>query len=91
MGTSVVNTGGFLGTGIMQPLAGWAIDLSQHGSTARTLADYQAGLGIMLGFSAMGLVRGVFHPGNLLPLPATGLNAKNRFCGYALSPVAPLC
>ena len=60
MATSVVNTGGFLGTGIMQPLAGWAIDLSQHGSTARTLADYQAGLGIMLGFAAMGLVAAFF-------------------------------
>lgn len=56
MATSVVNTGAFLGTGIMQPLVGWAIDQSQRGhGAARTLADYQAGMGIMLGFAVMGL------------------------------------
>ncbi|MFA7242528.1 MAG: MFS transporter [Sulfuricellaceae bacterium] len=61
MATSVVNTGGFLGTGIMQPLVGWAIDLSQRGNgAARTLADYQAGLGIMLGFAVMGLIAAFF-------------------------------
>jgi len=62
MATSVVNTGGFLGTGILQPLVGWAIDLAQrdHGSAVRTLADYQAGLAIMLGFSLMGLVAALF-------------------------------
>lgn len=57
MATSVVNTGAFLGTGIMQPLVGWAIDLQQrgHGGTGRTLADYQAGMGIMLGLALLGL------------------------------------
>lgn len=60
MATSVVNIGAFLGTGIMQPLAGWAIDLSRHEGAARTLADYQAGLGIMFGFALMGLIALLF-------------------------------
>jgi len=62
MATSVVNTGGFLGTGILQPLVGWAIDLAQreHGSAVRSLADYQAGLAILLGFALMGLVAALF-------------------------------
>ncbi len=60
MATSVVNIGGFLGTGIMQPLAGWAIDFARHDGAARTLADYQAGLGIMFGFSLMGLIAALF-------------------------------
>ncbi len=60
MATSVVNIGGFLGTGIMQPLAGWAIDFARRDDAARTLADYQAGLGIMFGFSLMGLAAALF-------------------------------
>lgn len=59
MATSVVNIGGFLGTGIMQPLAGWAIDLARHDG-ARSLADYQAGLGIMFAFSLLGLAAALF-------------------------------
>ncbi len=54
MATSVVNTGGFLGTAIMQPLVGWAIDLSH--APKHTLADYQLGLSILLGFSLLGLL-----------------------------------
>lgn len=62
MATSVVNTGGFLGTGILQPLAGWAIDVAQResGATALTLAEYQAGMGIMFGFACLGLVAAFF-------------------------------
>ena len=57
MATSVVNVGAFLGTAILQPLVGWAIDRAHAGSTAPLeLADYQVGIGIMLGFSLMGLV-----------------------------------
>ncbi|GAB4120183.1 MAG: MFS transporter [Sideroxydans sp.] len=57
MATSVVNVGAFLGTAIMQPLVGWAIDRAHAGSTAPLgLADYQAGIAIMLGFSLMSLV-----------------------------------
>ena len=64
MATSVVNTGAFLGTGILQPLAGWMMDRAAQargGSTAlRLLSDYQAGLGAMLAFAAMGLVATLF-------------------------------
>ena len=57
MATSVVNVGAFLGTAILQPLVGWAIDHAHAGSSAPFgLADYQVGIGIMLGFSLMGLV-----------------------------------
>jgi sugar phosphate permease len=62
MATSVVNVGAFLGTAIMQPLVGWAIDHSHehHSDTALGLADYQVGLGIMLGFSLLGLAATFF-------------------------------
>jgi sugar phosphate permease len=62
MATSVVNVGAFLGTAIMQPLVGWAIDHAHehHPDTALGLADYQMGLGIMLGFSLLGLLATFF-------------------------------
>jgi MFS family permease len=62
MATSVVNVGAFLGTAIMQPLVGWAIDHSHehHPGTALGLDDYQVGLGIMLGFSLLGLAATFF-------------------------------
>lgn len=56
MATSVVNVGAFLGTAILQPLVGWAIDRAHAGSTAPlALADYQAGMGLMFGFAVIGL------------------------------------
>jgi MFS family permease len=58
MATSVVNTGGFLGTAMMQPMVGWAIDLAHH--PVHTLADYQMGISILLGFSVMGLIATAF-------------------------------
>lgn len=63
MATSVVNTGAFLGTGILQPLTGWLIDGAASGyvaGKAHVLADYQIGLGAMLGFAAMGLAATLF-------------------------------
>ncbi|MEQ1630431.1 MAG: MFS transporter, partial [Gallionella sp.] len=57
---SVVNTGGFLGTAIMQPLVGWALDQSAHTTGVRNLADYQSGIAIMLGFSLMGWIAVLF-------------------------------
>lgn len=61
MATSVVNVGAFLGTAILQPLVGWAIDRAHAGNTAPLgLADYQVGMGIMLGFSLMGLLAILF-------------------------------
>ena len=57
MATSVVNVGAFLGTAILQPLVGWAIDRAHAGNaTPLGLADYQAGIGIMLGFSVISLI-----------------------------------
>jgi sugar phosphate permease len=62
MATSVVNIGGFMGTAIMQPLVGWAIDHahSSGGASALTLVDYQAGIAILLGFSLTGLLATLF-------------------------------
>lgn len=54
MATSVVNIGAFLGTAIMQPLVGWAID--RAGAAPHVAADYKNGIAILLGFSLMGLV-----------------------------------
>ncbi|MEI7456520.1 MAG: MFS transporter [Nitrosomonadales bacterium] len=56
MATSVVNIGGFLGTAIMQPLVGWAIDRAGGGG----LAAYQPGIAILLGFSLLGLLATMF-------------------------------
>lgn len=57
MSTSVVNVGGFLGTAILQPLVGWAIDRS-HAVSESTLGlhDYQLGMLILMSFSVLGLV-----------------------------------
>jgi hypothetical protein len=62
MATSVVNIGGFLGTAMMQPLVGWAIDHAHAGSgdVAFGLVDYQAGISILLGFSLLGFVATLF-------------------------------
>ncbi len=67
MATSVVNTGGFLGTAMMQPLVGWAIDVAHH--PVHTLSDYQLGIGILFGFSVMGLI-------------ATGF-VRETYCQYS--------
>lgn len=60
MATSVVNIGGFLGTAIMQPLVGWAIDYAHHGVAAAGPGDYKIGIAILLGFSLMGLIATLF-------------------------------
>lgn len=58
MATSVVNIGAFLGTAIMQPLVGWAIDRahSTHVGVPLGLSDYRVGIAILLGFSVVGLL-----------------------------------
>ena len=60
--TSVVNVGAFLGTAIMQPLVGWAIDHAHAGmgDTPLGLIDYQSGIAILMGFSLMGLLATLF-------------------------------
>jgi sugar phosphate permease len=62
MATSVVNVGGFLGTAIMQPLVGWAIDHAHAGreDASPGLGDYQAGIAILTGFALMGLIATLF-------------------------------
>jgi sugar phosphate permease len=62
MATSVVNTGAFFGTAIMQPLVGWAVDHAHSGGSATPLilADYHGGIAILMGFSLMGLVATLF-------------------------------
>jgi len=62
MATSVVNVGAFLGTAIMQPLVGWAIDRAHSGLDDMPLgiSDYRAGLGILAGFALSGLVATMF-------------------------------
>ena len=62
MATSVVNVGAFLGTAIMQPLVGWAIDHAHSGlgDTPLGMSDYRAGLAILIGFALTGLVATLF-------------------------------
>lgn len=65
MATSVINTGGFLGAAILQPLVGWAMDQGWDGKLsagARVYSEqnYQVGLGIMLGFAIVGLIGAMF-------------------------------
>ena len=62
MSTSVVNIGGFLGTAILQPLVGWAIDRAHAGigNSPLGLGDYQVGVAILLGFSSIGLIATLF-------------------------------
>lgn len=54
MATSVVNTGGFLGPAIYQPLVGWVLDASSSGG-ARTLEDWRRALGVLFAFVLAGL------------------------------------
>ncbi|NOT20943.1 MAG: MFS transporter, partial [Sideroxydans sp.] len=58
MSTSVVNVGGFLGTAILQPLVGWAIDHSHAQTFASPLGlpDYQLGMVILMCFSVLGFI-----------------------------------
>jgi sugar phosphate permease len=65
MATSVVNTGSFIGAGLLQPLVGWVMDQQWDG---RTLAGvrlyapecYQSGLGLMFAFALLGLAGACF-------------------------------
>lgn len=61
MSVSIVNTGAFLGTTIMQPLFGWILDLTWSGARADDLriysaTDYHNALFAMLGFAVIGLL-----------------------------------
>jgi len=54
MATSVVNTGAFLGAAVLQPLVGWVIDRASGGAAVHGLADYRAGMAVMLAFAVVG-------------------------------------
>jgi hypothetical protein len=73
MATSVVNVGAFLGSAILQPLVGWAIDHAHNGAigTPLGLGDYRAGIAILTGFSLMGLIATMF--------------IRETYCRYASS------
>ena len=51
--TSVVNTGGFLGPALLQPLVGWVLDASS-GSAAHSLDDWRRGLSVLFVFATGG-------------------------------------
>ncbi len=60
MAVGLVNTGLFLGAAVMQPLFGWAMDLSWDGRTSGGLriyaaTDYHAGFLFMLAFAILGI------------------------------------
>ena len=60
MATSLINTGAFLGAGILQPLVGWVMDRGWDGKIvegARVYSahNYQTGLSLMLAFAVVGL------------------------------------
>ena len=60
MGVSVVNTGCFVGTALMQPLFGWVADRTWDGTLnggvrVYSAMDYHSGFLLMLGFAVVGL------------------------------------
>ena len=57
--TSVVNTGGFLGPALYQPLVGWVLDVSSHGA-AHSLEDWRRALGVLFAFVLTGLASAFF-------------------------------
>lgn len=60
MATSVVNTGAFLGAGILQPLVGFAIDrnwgAALFGGGTHAAANQRLGIAILLAFSIVALI-----------------------------------
>jgi sugar phosphate permease len=51
--TSVVNTGGFLGPALLQPVVGLVLDLSSQGA-AHSVDDWRGGLAVLFGFALFG-------------------------------------
>ena len=62
--TAIVNTGIFLGAGILQPLVGWALD---RGRAADPQAPWDHALPILAGAAALGALSAWLGRG---PLPA---------------------
>lgn len=64
MATSVVNTGSFIGAGLLQPLVGWVMDLGWDGKLAAgarvySAANYRLGLAMLFLFALAGLAGAV--------------------------------
>jgi sugar phosphate permease len=57
MATSVVNVGGFLGAGILQPLIGWQLD---RGRAAEGHAAWSQAIAILAGAAALGAISTLF-------------------------------
>lgn len=53
MSTSVVNTGGFLGPALLQPLVGLALDLSSRGAV-HGVSDWRLGIAVLFAFTLFG-------------------------------------
>ena len=68
MATSVVNTGAFLGAGILQPLVGRAIDAASQDHAIGAIAQYRAGMLIFFGFVVLGV--------------AASLRIRETYCRY---------
>lgn len=65
MATSLVNTGSFIGAGILQPLVGWVMDRHWdghmlNGARIYSPANYQYGLSVMFACALLGLVGACF-------------------------------
>lgn len=61
MSTSMVNTGQFLGVGLLQPLIGWILDRGWAGTSIEGMrlysaADFRAGIAVLLGVTVAGLL-----------------------------------
>jgi hypothetical protein len=70
MATSVVNVGGFLGAGILQPLIGWQLDVGR--ASGNVPAAWSRAIAILAGAAAVGaafslLVRERPRPGRGVP------------------------
>jgi sugar phosphate permease len=57
--TALVNTGGFLGAAILQPLTGWVMDRAAGGGPLQ-LAHYQTGLWLLAACAAGGALAGLW-------------------------------
>ncbi|MBI5917918.1 MAG: MFS transporter [Nitrosomonadales bacterium] len=65
MATSVVNTGSFIGAGILQPLVGWVMDREWAGQVSGGVRlyspeNFQSGLSVMFAFALVGLIGACF-------------------------------
>jgi sugar phosphate permease len=67
MSISFVNSGQFLGAGVLQPLVGWILDHGWRGEIVEgmrlyAVADYRAALGLLAACAAAGVIAACFMP-----------------------------